>query len=173
VITQASSLTRRDFVVLTSGALCAVGAACAVVPALLSMNPSQDVLALSSTEVNLAPIAEGQAITVMWRGKPVFIRHRTPADIAAARATPLKDLPDPQPDEARVKADKPQWLVTVGICTHLGCVPLLGKGEYGGWLCPCHGSVYDTSGRIRQGPAPSNLVVPDYAFLSETVIRIG
>src|SRR5690606_2782400 len=132
--------------------------------------------ALSTTEVNLAPIEPGQAITVMWQGKPVFIRHRTPEEITQAENTDVSALRDPQTDGERVQ--KPQWLVMVGICTHLGCVPQGQKntdvkGEYGGWFCPCHGSHYDTSGRIRKGPAPTNLAVPNYEFLSDTTIRIG
>lgn len=168
--------TRRDFIYLAAGATGAVGAGLAVWPFIHSMNPAADTLALASTEVDLAPIAEGQAITITWRGKPVFIRHRTAEEIEAARAVSLGDLPDPQRDEDRVV--EPQWLVMVGVCTHLGCVPLGqktgdAKGDFGGWFCPCHGSHYDTSGRIRRGPAPTNLPVPEYEFLSETRIRIG
>ena len=154
----------------------AVGVGAIVWPFINSMQPARDVLALASTEVDLAPIAEGQAITVMWRGKPVFVRHRTGAEVTQAREVPVSQLPDPQPDQARVQKD--QWLVVLGVCTHLGCVPLGQKptdarGEYGGWFCPCHGSHYDTSGRIRKGPAPRNLEVPQYAFTSDTKIRIG
>jgi ubiquinol-cytochrome c reductase iron-sulfur subunit len=145
-------------------------------PFMDEMNPSADVLALSTTEVDLSPVAVGQAITVKWRGKPVFIRHRTPDEIKAARSVNVADLRDPQPDEARVQ--RPEWLIVVGVCTHLGCIPLGQKpsdphGDYGGWFCPCHGSHYDTSARIRKGPAPRNLVVPDYVFLSDTMVRIG
>lgn len=140
------------------------------------MNPSADVLALATVEVDLSKIPQGSAIKVMWRGKPVFIRHRTPEEIAEAQAVPLSELRDPEPDSARVK--KPEWLIMVGVCTHLGCIPLgtaagEPKGEYGGWFCPCHGSHYDTSGRIRKGPAPSNLPIPQYTFLSDTLVRIG
>ena len=168
--------TRRDFLILSAGALGVVGAAVAVWPLIDTLNPARDTLALSTSEVDLAPIQAGQRLTVPWRGKPVFIDHRTPEEIAAARAVPVDQLRDPQTDEARVK--KPEWLVMIGVCTHLGCIPLGQKpgearGEYGGWFCPCHGSVYDTSGRIRQGPAPANLVVPPYDFTSETAIRIG
>jgi ubiquinol-cytochrome c reductase iron-sulfur subunit len=168
--------TRRDFLSLTTTAVAGVGVAAFAWPFIQSMNPSASVLALASTEVDLAPIAEGQAITVMWRGKPVFIRHRTAEDIRAARETPLSALPDPQPDERRVQ--KPEWLVMIGVCTHLGCVPLGqrptdAKGDFNGWFCPCHGSHYDTSGRIRRGPAPANLEIPPYTFTSDTVIRIG
>jgi ubiquinol-cytochrome c reductase iron-sulfur subunit len=167
---------RRDFLKLVTGSFAVVGVGAIVWPFIHSMNPSRDVLALSTTEVDLAPIAVGQAVTVVWRGKPVFVRYRTPEEIRVARATPLSELKDPQPDQARVIRDP--WLVMVGICTHLGCVPLGQKvtdprGEFGGWFCPCHGSHYDTSGRVRKGPAPTNLVVPPYAFTSDTQIRIG
>lgn len=166
--------TRRDFIVLSASAMAGVGGAAALWPFISSMNPSADVLALASVEVDLAPIAPGQEIKVMWRGKPVFIRHRTAVDIEQAREVPMDDLPDPQEDAARVKKGKEEWLIMLGVCTHLGCVPLGKKsGDYGGWFCPCHGSHYDTSGRIRKGPAPRNLLVPDYAFLSDTKIKIG
>jgi ubiquinol-cytochrome c reductase iron-sulfur subunit len=168
--------TRRDFLYLVTGATAVVGTAALVWPLIDSMNPSADVLALAATEVDLSGVEEGMAITVTWRGKPVFIRHRTPEEIEAAEAVPLDELRDPQPDSARVI--EPQWLVMVGVCTHLGCVPLGQapgdpKGDYGGWFCPCHGSHYDTSGRVRRGPAPINLVVPEYQFLDENLIRIG
>jgi ubiquinol-cytochrome c reductase iron-sulfur subunit len=168
--------TRRDFLFLTAAAFGAVGAGTAVWPLIDQMNPAADTVALSTTEVDLTPIEVGQAITVMWQGKPVFIRHRTPEEIKEAETTDIAALRDPQADEKR--AQKPQWLVVVGICTHLGCVPQGQKsadvkGEYGGWFCPCHGSHYDTSGRIRKGPAPTNLAVPPYTFLSDTSIRIG
>ncbi|MBX9701811.1 MAG: ubiquinol-cytochrome c reductase iron-sulfur subunit [Acetobacteraceae bacterium] len=168
--------TRRDFLKLVAGSFAAVGVGAMAWPFVASMNPARDVLALSTTEVDLAPIAVGSAVTVVWRGKPVFVRNRTAEEVRAARDTPPSQLPDPQSDQQRVKRDP--WLVVVGICTHLGCVPLGQKptdprGEYGGWFCPCHGSHYDTSGRIRKGPAPSNLAVPDYAFTSDTQIRIG
>lgn len=166
--------TRREFIVLTAQAMGGIGAAAALWPFVDSMNPSADVLALSSTEVDLSPIAEGQEIKVMWRGKPVFIRHRTAKEIKEAESVKLSDLPDPEEDKARVKEGHAQWLVMMGVCTHLGCVPLGGnKGDYDGWFCPCHGSHYDTSGRIRKGPAPKNLPVPPYAFLDDNKIRIG
>lgn len=166
--------TRRDFIVLTASGMAAVGAGAVVWPLIDSMNPAADVLALSSTEVDLAPIAEGQSITIMWRGKPVFIRHRTAAEIEEARKVDVNSLRDPQKDEERVQKGHDQWLVMLGVCTHLGCVPLGNKsGDYDGWFCPCHGSHYDTSGRIRKGPAPTNLVVPEYVFLSDNRIKIG
>jgi len=168
--------TRRDFLYLATAAVGAAGAAAALWPLIASMNPAQDVLALAETEVDLGPIELGQAITVTWRGKPVFIRHRTAAEIEEARAVDLAQLPDPETDAKR--AEKPEWLVMVGVCTHLGCIPLGQsatdpKGEFGGWFCPCHGSHYDTAGRIRKGPAPKNLVVPPYQFLDDSMIRIG
>jgi ubiquinol-cytochrome c reductase iron-sulfur subunit len=165
--------TRRDFIVLASGTLTAFGAGAVFWPFVDSMNPSADVLALASTEVDLSPIEEGQSITIMWRGKPVFIRHRTKKEIEEARNVALNVLPDPQTDAERVKKGKDQWLVMVGICTHLGCVPMGLSGEYDGWFCPCHGSHYDTSGRIRKGPAPTNMIIPDYEFLTNTRIKIG
>jgi ubiquinol-cytochrome c reductase iron-sulfur subunit len=165
---------KRDFLVLSAQALGLVGAGALAWPLIDSMNPSADVLAMASTEVDLAPIAQGQEIKVVWRGKPVFIRHRSAKDIETANQVELNDLRDPEADSARVKDGKAQWLIMVGVCTHLGCVPLgNGAGDYGGWFCPCHGSHYDTSGRIRKGPAPINLVIPPYEFLSDTKIRIG
>lgn len=168
--------TRRDFLLMVTSVAAVAGVGLAAWPFIDSMNPAADVLALASTGVDLSPVAEGQRITVTWRGKPVFIDHRTPEQIAAARETPLAALIDPQADGDRVQ--KPQWLVVIGICTHLGCIPLGQKageprGEYGGWFCPCHGSHYDTSGRIRKGPAPLNLAVPPYSFLDDTTIKIG
>ncbi|MDC0864757.1 ubiquinol-cytochrome c reductase iron-sulfur subunit [Rickettsiaceae bacterium] len=165
--------TRRDFMTLTATGMTAVGAACVAWPLVDSMNPSSDVLAQSSIEVDISSVEPGQTMTVKWRGKPVFITHRTEAEIKEAEDVPLKDLKDPEPDSARVKEGHAKWLVTIGICTHLGCVPLPNKGEYDGWFCPCHGSHYDTSARIRKGPAPKNLVVPPYQFLSDTKIKIG
>lgn len=165
--------TRRDFLYIATGAVGAVGAAAMVWPFVSQMQPDASVLALSTTEVDLSPIAVGQIVTVTWRGKPIFVSHRTPAEIKSAQDTPLSALPDPQPDQDRVKTGKDQWLVVIGICTHLGCVPLGHQGQYNGWFCPCHGSVYDTSGRIRQGPAPLNLELPPYNFVSDTKIVIG
>lgn len=168
--------TRRDFLQLTAGAFGAVGAGVVAWPFINSLNPAKDTLALATTEVDLTPIQVGQAITVMWRGKPVFVRRRTPEEIKAAADVDVAQLVDKQTDAERVKKD--EWLVLVGVCTHLGCVPTGQKttearGEYGGWFCPCHGSHYDTSGRIRKGPAPKNLTVPTYEFLSDTLIKIG
>ena len=168
--------TRRDFLYLLAGGMGAIGTAAAVWPLIDSMNPAADVLALASTEVDLSPIEVGQRITVTWRGNPVFIDHRTEAQIEEARAVAVEDLPDPQTDEER--APRAEWLVAIGVCTHLGCIPLGQKagesrGQFNGWFCPCHGSHYDTSGRIRKGPAPTNLPVPPYEFLDDTTIRIG
>lgn len=181
---------RRDFLVLAANAFAVVGGAATLWPFIAQMNPDQSAQALASLEVDLAPVKEGQAITVLWRGKPIFIRNRTKDEIAAAASVKDAELVDnharndalpeatPGDDKNRVKAGKENWLVMVGICTHLGCIPKgqsLGdaKGDYGGWFCPCHGSHYDTSGRIRKGPAPRNLEVPPYAFTSDTKIKIG
>ncbi|MFN3076219.1 MAG: ubiquinol-cytochrome c reductase iron-sulfur subunit [Alphaproteobacteria bacterium] len=168
--------TRRDFLLYATSALGVAGTAVALWPFIHSMNPAADVLALSSSEVDLKPVAEGQSITITWRGKPVFIRHRTKEEIEAAAAVKSEELPQPEADSQRVK--KPEWLIMVGVCTHLGCIPLGQKagdpkGDFGGWFCPCHGSHYDTSGRIRKGPAPANLAVPEYTFLTDTSVRIG
>jgi ubiquinol-cytochrome c reductase iron-sulfur subunit len=176
--TTSADPTRRDFLYLTAASMGAVGAAVTAWPLVDSMNPAADTLALSTTEVDVAALQPGQAVTVMWRGKPVFIRHRTEAEIAEAQAVKLEELRDPESDSDRVQKGHEKFLVTVGVCTHLGCVPSGQKdtdvkGEYAGWFCPCHGSHYDTSGRIRKGPAPKNLEVPPYAFLSDTKIRIG
>ncbi len=162
---------RRDFLYVSAAAFGGVGVVAAAWPFVDQMNPSADVLALSSTEIDISAIEVGQSVTFVWRGKPVFVRHRTAAEIAEARAVNLDDLPDPESDADR--APKPEWLIVVGICTHLGCVPLGQQGEYDGWFCPCHGSHYDTSARIRKGPAPTNLVVPPYEFLTDTTVKIG
>lgn len=167
---------RREFLYLATLGVGAVGAAAFAWPLIDSMNPAADVLALSSIEVDLGPIEMGQSVTVKWRGKPVFIRRRTADEIATARAVEQDDLIDPQRDEERVQ--QPEWLIMVGVCTHLGCIPLGQKtgdlkGDFGGWFCPCHGSHYDTSGRIRKGPAPKNLEVPEYTFLDDSTVRIG
>jgi len=175
---EADEPTRRDFLTLAGPAFFAVGAAATVWPFIHQMNPDAGALALASVEVDLAPVQEGQAITIMWRGKPVFIRNRTPKEVEEARDVKLAVLPDPQTDAARTKAGHEKWLVMVGVCTHLGCIPKgqsIGdiRGEYDGWFCPCHGSHYDTSGRIRKGPAPRNLPVPPYEFMTDTQIKIG
>ena len=163
--------TRRDFLYVAAGGMGAVGIAAIAWPFINQMNPSKDVLALSSIEVDISGIPEGQAITVNWRGKPVFIRHRTAHEIEEARAVNVDELRDPQQDADRV--EKPDWLIVVGVCTHLGCVPLGYQGDYDGWFCPCHGSQYDTAGRIRKGPAPQNMYIPPYKFTSDTKIKIG
>ena len=168
--------SRRDFLLIATGAVGAVGTALAVWPLINSLNPAADVLALGSTEVDLAPIKVGQSITIKWRGSPVFVRRRTADEIEAAKKDDGADLPDPEADADRVQ--KAEWLIMVGVCTHLGCIPLGqnrgdSKGEFGGWFCPCHGSHYDTSGRIRKGPAPTNLPIPPYVFLTDTTIKIG
>ena len=169
--TTLSEPSRRDFLFIATGAIGAVAVGSAVWPLVDQMNPDASTLAAASTEVDLANIAAGQIVTVKWRGKPVFVRHRTPAEIKAAEDVQLSALRDPATDASRVQ--KPEWLIVIGICTHLGCVPLGHQGSFDGWFCPCHGSVYDTSGRIRQGPAPYNLAVPAYKFVSDTKVAIG
>ena len=149
----------------------AIGLGATVWPFIDQMNPDKSVKALASTEVDLTPIQPGNSITVLWRGKPVFIKRRTPEEIAEAKKVDIKDLKHPEKDEDRVK--KEEWLVMLGICTHLGCVPLSNKGEYNGWFCPCHGSHYDTSGRIRKGPAPTNMEIPKYEFVDNNTLKIG
>jgi ubiquinol-cytochrome c reductase iron-sulfur subunit len=190
VAAHTDDATRRDFLVVAANAFAAVGGAAVLWPLIQQMNPDASTQALASTEVDVGPIKEGQAITVMWRGKPVFIRHRTKDEIAKAVAVDPNELPDKSarndalPEKAlatdanRTKTGKEQWLVMVGICTHLGCIPKGQglsdvKGDYNGWFCVCHGSHYDTAGRIRRGPAPRNLEVPTYDFLSDTMIKIG
>jgi ubiquinol-cytochrome c reductase iron-sulfur subunit len=177
IVTTASSAdhpTRRDFLYVATGAVAAVGAAATVWPLVAQMNPDASTIAAGAPiEVDLTPIAEGQDIKVFWRGKPIYISHRTKKQIEEAQKVPVSSLPDPEPDSARVKAGHDQWLVVIGICTHLGCIPIAHEGAYDGFFCPCHGSVYDTSGRIRQGPAPSNLPIPPYTFVSDTKIQIG
>jgi ubiquinol-cytochrome c reductase iron-sulfur subunit len=187
---SAEEPNRRDFIVIAAQAFAGVGAAVALWPFIHQMNPDASTQALASIEVDLAPIKQGQAITVLWRGKPVFIRNRTEEEVKAARAVMMAELKDPSarndalPERAsatdanRTKAGKENWLVLVGICTHLGCIPkgqsmADARGDYGGWFCPCHGSHYDTAGRIRVGPAPRNLEVPPYDFVSDTMIKIG
>ena len=166
--------TRRDFLYIATGAVGAIGAAATLLPLLTQMNPDASTIAAGAPiEVDLAPIAEGQVIKVFWRGKPIFISHRTKKEIDEARAVDLKSLPDPQSDQDRVQKGHDDWLILIGICTHLGCIPLAHQGDYDGWFCPCHGSQYDSSGRIRKGPAPANLPLPPYFFLADTKIRIG
>lgn len=168
--------SRRDFLSLTSVGVLALGGGLVGWSFVDYLNPSADVLALASTEYDLSGLEPGQAVTILWRGKPVFIRHRTEEEIELARTDDSADMRDAEPDEERVQ--RPEYLVVVGVCTHLGCVPGGTKagevrGDYGGWFCPCHGSHYDTSGRIRRGPAPKNLDVPEYTFLDDSTIRIG
>lgn len=195
---QTAEPTRRDFLFVATAAVGAVGAATTVWPLVDQMNPSADVLALSSIEVDLTPIKPGQSVTFTWRSHPLFVRRRTPEEIEAARAVKLDDLLDPVarnanlPENAQATDEnrlapggeaanamsKAEWLVLVGVCTHLGCTPeassmAVKQGDFGGWLCHCHGSQYDVSGRVRVGPAPQNLAVPPYAFLSDTRIRVG
>ena len=162
---------RRDFLFTASYALGAVGVGAAMWPLIDQMNPDASVKALATTEVDISKIGLGKTITVLWRGKPVFIRRRTQEEISKAQNVNLEELKDPQKDEDRVK--KPEWLIMTGVCTHLGCIPLGNKGDFGGWFCPCHGSHYDTSGRIRKGPAPTNLEIPKYEFVNNNTIRIG
>jgi ubiquinol-cytochrome c reductase iron-sulfur subunit len=176
--THQKPVARRDFLYLTAGAFGAVAAGSALWPLIDSMNPAADTLALATTEVNVSSIEVGQTITVVWRGKPIFIHRRDAQQVAEIRAEDWQGLRDPQSDEARVQKGHDEFLVLVGVCTHLGCIPMGSKvgqvkGEFGGWFCPCHGSHYDKSGRIRKGPAPTNLAVPPYSFISDSVIRIG
>nr|WP_281502910.1 ubiquinol-cytochrome c reductase iron-sulfur subunit [Ancylobacter crimeensis] len=183
--TETAQTTRRDFLYIATGAMGAVGAAALVWPFISQLQPDASVLALSSTEVDLSQIQEGQIVTVKWRGKPVFVWNRTADDVAKARDVPVGQLIDPiarnanlpadapATDENRAAKDREKWLVVIGICTHLGCVPIGHAGEYDGWFCPCHGSEYDAAGRVRRGPAPENLAIPPYAFVSDTKISIG
>jgi ubiquinol-cytochrome c reductase iron-sulfur subunit len=168
---HAEEPTRRDFLYIATGAVGAVGAGALAWPFIHQLNPDASVKALASIEVDLSAISEGAAITVTWRGKPVFIRHRSAQEISAAAEVNIEELRDPQTDADRVQ--KPEWLIMVGVCTHLGCVPLGQKGDFGGWFCPCHGSHYDTSGRVRLGPAPLNLAIPEYVFLDDNRVKIG
>ncbi len=186
--------TRRDFIYYATAGTGAVVAGAAVWPLVNQMNPSADVLALSSIRVDVSGVAEGTQLTVLWQGKPIFIRYRTSEEIAAAKAVDLADLVDPIAENANLAGDalatdenralapfggfvgdeaSDEWLVMIGICTHLGCVPLGEQGDFGGWFCPCHGSHYDTAGRIRKGPAPRNLAIPLVAFVDETTIKLG
>lgn len=188
--TMDERVTRRDFIHIAATAFVGVGSAAALWPLIDQMNPDASALSLATIEVDLAPIQPGQAITVMWRGKPIFVRNRTPEEIEAAKNVQLAELKDPvarivgsteelpATDDVLTKEGREQWLVAIGICTHLGCIPKgqrVGdqRGEFGGWFCPCHGSSYDTAGRIRRGPAPTNLEIPPYEFVDDTKIRIG
>ena len=188
--TVAADRDRRDFLLVSASVFPAVGAAISMWPFIAQMNPDANTLALANTEVDLKPVAPGQAITVLWRGKPVFVRRRTPEEVAAAKAVPIADLIDrvarnpgvaenaPASDENRTKPGHEEWLIVIGICTHLGCVPqgqtpMQNRGDYGGWFCSCHGSQYDTAGRVRKGPAPANLGVPAYYFVNDAKIMIG
>jgi ubiquinol-cytochrome c reductase iron-sulfur subunit len=164
---------RRDFIHIAAAAAALGGAAMVAWPLIDQLNPAADTLALASLEYDLSKVALGQEVTISWRKQPVFIRHRTPEEIARAKADDNAPMKDPAPDATRVKPGHEQWLIVLASCTHLGCVPVFGQGEYGGWLCPCHGSQYDTAARIRKGPAPLNLVLPDYTFLSDTKVKIG
>ncbi|HEX2017349.1 MAG TPA: ubiquinol-cytochrome c reductase iron-sulfur subunit [Aurantimonas sp.] len=177
--------TRRDFLYIATGAVGAVGVAAALWPFIDQMNPDAATLALAEIDVDVSQVAEGQSITAKWRGKPVFIRQRTPQEVEEARLVDLGELKDPIARNANIPGDAPatdenrsaegreQWLVMIGVCTHLGCIPLGQSGDYDGWFCPCHGSHYDTAGRIRQGPAPTNMDIPPFTFTSDTTVRIG
>jgi ubiquinol-cytochrome c reductase iron-sulfur subunit len=177
--------TRRDFLYIATGAMAGVGVALVAWPLIDQMNPDAAALALASVEVDISALQAGQSLTVKWRGKPVFIRNRTEEEIEAAKTVPVSELPDGLARNANLKEDAPatdanraadgkeNWLIQIGICTHLGCVPLGEQGQYGGWFCPCHGSVYDTAGRIRQGPAPENLHIPVYSFITDAKLKIG
>ncbi|MBO6757401.1 MAG: ubiquinol-cytochrome c reductase iron-sulfur subunit [Roseibium sp.] len=183
--TDQADPNRRDFLYIATGAMGVVGAGAVVWPFIDQMNPDASALALASVEVDVSAIEEGQSISVQWRGKPVFIRYRTAAEIEEANAVSLDELPDPLARNANLPSDAPatdenrgaegaeQWLIQVGVCTHFGCVPIGDAGEYNGWFCPCHGSHYDTAGRIRKGPAPENLLIPPFEFVEETMIKIG
>jgi ubiquinol-cytochrome c reductase iron-sulfur subunit len=172
--TTAPNPSRRDFLYLATGAAAAAGVAAAAWPLVDQMNPDRKTIASGvPIELDLAPIAPGQILSLIWRGKPIFVRHRTAQEIAAEEATPLSVLMDPQADADRVKPGKAQWLVVYASCTHLGCIPLGHRGDWGGWFCPCHGSQYDASGRVRRGPAALNLPVPPYSFVDDTTLRIG
>jgi ubiquinol-cytochrome c reductase iron-sulfur subunit len=184
--TMGEEPTRRDFLYLTTGVAGAVGAVAAAWPFIDQMRPDASALAMASIEVDVSSLEKGSSLTVKWRGKPVFIRNRTDKEVQEANDTKLEDLKDPVARNANLPADAPatgvdrssgkgkeNWLVMIGVCTHLGCVPLGESGEYGGWFCPCHGSVYDTAGRIRHGPAPENLHMPISKFEKDTVIKIG
>lgn len=175
---------KRDFIYIATGAVAAVGAGALAWPLVMQMGKAADTLAAGSIEIDLSKVSEGGQLKLLWRGRPVFVRHRTPDEIAEAEAVDIADLKDPETDNERLVANTagildPKYLVMVGVCTHFGCIPVgeQGKvdaqGQYGGWYCPCHGSHYDTSGRIRKGPAPKNLEIPPYEYVSDTVIKVG
>lgn len=169
---------KRDFIYIATGAVAAAGAASLAWPLVMQMGKASDTMAAGSIDIDLSGVTEGQQLKVLWRGKPIFVRHRTPKEIAEAEAVPMSELKDPETDSARLiptpegKVD-PKFLVMIGVCTHFGCVPVGEKGDFDGWYCPCHGSHYDTAGRIRKGPAPKNLVIPPYEYISDTVIKVG
>ena len=170
--------SKRDFIFLATGATAAAGAAAIGWPLVAQMGKAADTLAAGSIEIDLSKVAQGQQLKMLWRGKPIFVRHRTPAEIAEAESVNVADIPDPETDNERLVPDtngslRPEFLVMVGVCTHFGCVPVGEAGDFDGWYCPCHGSHYDTSGRIRKGPAPANMVIPPYSFVSENVIKVG
>lgn len=170
--------TKRDFIYIATGAVAAAGVASVAWPLVAQMGKAADTLAAGSVEIDVSKIAEGQQLKVLWRGKPVFIRHRTAKEIAEAEGTDISDCPDPQTDSERLIPDsagklRPEMLVMIGVCTHFGCIPVGEAGDFDGWYCPCHGSHYDTSGRIRKGPAPKNMEIPDYQYISENVIKVG
>ena len=172
--TTADHPTRRDFLFVATGAVAAVGGIATLWPFVSQMNPDASTIAAGAPiDVDLTPIAEGQDIKVFWRGKPIYISNRTKKQVEEVRAVPVNTLPDPATDQSRTKEGHEQWLVVIGICTHLGCIPIAHEGDYDGFFCPCHGSQYDASGRIRRGPAPLNLAVPPYQFVSDTKIQIG
>lgn len=169
---------KRDFIYIATGAVAAAGGVSFAWPLVAQMGKAADTLAAGSIEIDLSSIVEGQQLKVLWRGKPIFVRHRTPAEIAEAENTDISDCPDPQTDNERLVPTPsgtvdPKYLVMVGVCTHFGCVPVGENGDFGGWYCPCHGSHYDTSGRIRKGPAPKNLEIPPYEYISDSVIKVG
>ena len=172
-MTDTKKTNRRDFLFTATYTLGAIGVGATIWPFIDQMNPDKSVQALATTEVDITNIEPGKSITVLWRGKPVFLKRRTPEEIAEARSVSLKELKDPERDEDRVKKGNDEWLVMLGVCTHLGCVPLADKGDYKGWFCPCHGSHYEVSGRIRKGPAPINMEVPKYEFVDNNTIKIG
>lgn len=178
MLREDEGVRRRDFIYIATGAFAGVGAAAAIWPFIDQMNPTAATLALASVDVDLAPVAEGQGIKVNWRGKPVFIRHLTAAEIQEAQSADVSSLRDPQTYDERTKEGHRSFLIQIGVCTHLGCIPMgvaegEPRGDYGGYFCPCHGSHYDNAGRIRKGPAPTNLEIPEYEFLTDTRVRIG